>query len=181
MKPAGTLLGFSFCMSVVSVLSGCGTLYTVLPAPQLLLKESSEQTLIISNTHGGDIMVEPCSPSGSPLVLPNDSVATLAFTVRVVSDLQKPSGQLFPGWYELAGTAMIIPLETGTDCYLSKGIDAVIRFSGVPVGTAQEVRVSFKGCPDGRGWPDVTAGEATYRIESNQPAGIPIYICPEVQ
>lgn len=164
---------------LIIMISGCGNFIIIPEQPQLLLKRSKTQTLIIKNTHGVPLTILGCEKDDPVITIPIDGEANLKFSVVVVVDLKRPSSWR-PKWFEMAGTSLIYAEPVNGPCHLKPGPDSIIMLNSQQPGKGNEIRLNFQNCETGRGWKDVVAPAANHFIDSSQIAGMPVRICPSV-
>ncbi len=166
--------------ALVLTLSGCGTVVVLPDEPKVLLRKSEPQQLTIINTHGGPISILPCKEGDAKIGISNGDTISLGFQMVTVADLVKPETSWYPRWFEITGTYMLFPEPINTSCYMKPGPDIVIDLEHNIPGRSNKIRMNFQRCRPGMGWGDIKAPPATFNINSNQPAGIPIRLCPKV-
>lgn len=173
-QASGKRQGF-WVLAAALLVGGCGRVVVLPDQPQVLLRESERQTLVVQNTGDLRVALRSCTPGGPEISLVPGESTEIGFRVLSIMDIEHRSGQ---PWFVPAGSSVNYLKQTGETCYVQhEGLDAVLTL-GFPDATSEIIRLSINGCPEGGDWVDVTAPPARHEVGTEVMPGVPFSLCP---
>ena len=165
-----------FIFILTFLFQGCLRSIPPLMVNQVQIQKSEEQSIVLINTHGSDIEIEPTDNGGNAIRLGQNDQIKIKFFVLSVGDIN--SSDIYD-WYVLEGNYINYIEESGPIKFLkTAGLDLELNIRNAD-GTLEQLSLSIQNCPN-PAWYEIVAPTAEHPIGSKSLPGVKTKICPKI-